>query len=253
LGGPGAPTPDLDGQAIAVAYDPTGRLLVQTREPLLVVGDRAVVLTGSVIEDTGHELFHMATAGGLACASCHPEGREDGHVWSFDTLGQRRTQSIGGGLAGTEPFHWGGDMKDFAMLTHEVMTGRMSGPALRGGHVDALAKWIDAVPPWKSAAAVDPSAVVRGRDLFASDAVGCASCHAGAKLTNNQTVDVGTGAPFQVPSLLGLSYRAPFLHQGCAMTLDDRFNGCGGGDKHGKTSALTTTQRADLVAYLGSL
>ncbi len=195
----------------------------------------------------------MATAGGVACASCHPEGREDGHVWNFEKLGQRRTQSIGGVISGTEPFHWGGDMKDFSTLTHEVMTGRMSGPLLRDGHIDALAKWIDAVPPWRAATPVDPAAVDRGRALFASDAAGCASCHTGAKLTNNITVDVGTGAAFQVPSLLGLSYRAPFLHHGCATTIDDRFGSCGGGDKHGKTSALTTSQRADLVSYLGSL
>ena len=30
------------------------------------------------------------------------------------------------------------------------------------------------------------------------------TCHNGPKLTNAQTVDVGTGAPFQVPSLVGV-------------------------------------------------
>src|SRR5262249_8375754 len=138
--GPGqAPATQPDGQAVAVAYDPTGRLLVQTREPSLVVGNRAVTLPGNVVADTGHELFHLGTQGALACASCHPEGREDGHIWTFAQLGQRRTQAIGGGLLGTEPFHWGGDMRDFATLTHEVMSSRMSGPALQNGHVDALA------------------------------------------------------------------------------------------------------------------
>jgi hypothetical protein len=72
-------------------------------------------------------------------------------------------------------------------------------------------------------------------------------------MTNNTTVDVGTGAAFQVPSLIGLAYRAPFLHHGCAPTIEDRFGDCGGGDKHGKTSMLTTSERADLVAYLKSL
>ena len=72
-------------------------------------------------------------------------------------------------------------------------------------------------------------------------------------MTNNATVDVGTGEALQVPSLRGIAYRAPFMHQGCAKTLNDRFGDCGGGDKHGKTSALNTTQRADLVSFLSSL
>ena len=40
----------------------------------------------------------------LACASCHPEGHDDGQVWNFSALGPRRTQSLAGGIAGTEPF-----------------------------------------------------------------------------------------------------------------------------------------------------
>jgi hypothetical protein len=52
--------------------------------------------------------------------------------------------------------------------------------------------------------------------------------------------------------------RAPFLHDGCATTLTDRFGDrrvptCGGGDLHGKTAHLTSAQIADLVAYLESL
>jgi hypothetical protein len=61
-----------------------------------------------------------------------------------------------------------------------------------------------------------------------------------------------------VPSLLGVGGRAPFLHDGCATTLTDRFGDrrvptCGGGDLHGKTAHLTSAQIADLVAYLESL
>jgi len=39
-----------------------------------------------------------------------------------------------------------------------------------------------------------------------------------------------------------------------AKTLADRFNpSCGGGDKHGLTSSLTSGQIADLVAYMETL
>jgi hypothetical protein len=59
----------------------------------------------------------------------------------------------------------------------------------------------------------------------------------------------------QVPSLLGVAWRAPFMHTGCAPTLSERFtsSGCGGGDLHGVTSTLTAGQVADLTTYLQSL
>ena len=109
------PTAQPVGQVVAVARDASDRLIVQTREPsTLVVGERAVVLPGESRKDTGHQVFHMGTSAGLACASCHPEGREDGHTWQFAGLGPRRTQSIRRVNPGTEPFHWNGDMRFYA-------------------------------------------------------------------------------------------------------------------------------------------
>jgi mono/diheme cytochrome c family protein len=130
----------------------------------------------------------------------------------------------------------------------------MSGPDLKDVHIEALADWIDQVPPLRPDQGLDQAAVDRGRALFQSASVGCAVCHAGAKATNNQTVSVGTGGLFQVPSLVGVAWRAPYLHSGCAPTLESRFDtSCGGGEQHGHTAALSTNGRADLVAYLKSL
>ena len=82
----------------------------------------------------------------------------------------------------------------------------------------------------------------------------CATCHEGPLLTNNKTVDVGTGQALQVPTLRGLRWRPPFMHDGCARTLADRFTpSCGGGDRHGVTSHLDPQQIADLVAFLNTL
>ena len=86
-----------------------------------------------------------------------------------------------------------------------------------------------------------------------STGVGCSSCHAGPKLATNESVDVGTGGTFQVPSLLGLSLRAPFLHDGRALKLLDAVGPNGGADRHGKTSQLTDPQREDLATYLETL
>jgi hypothetical protein len=246
--------PNPSGRVVAVGYDPAGRLALQTREPpMFHLGNRSVQLPGRARKHTGHELFHLATVGGIACASCHPEGHEDGQVWSFTDLGQRRTQSLAGGILGTEPFHWAGDMKDFNMLAHEVFSQRMSGPSVEPGHTASLMRWVDKIPRVEPATAIDPAAAERGQAVFNDGVVGCASCHSGPRMTNNATVSVNTGGFFQVPSLLGIGWRAPFMHQGCAPTLVDRFGYCGGGDLHGKTSHLTPEQRSDLVAYMETL
>ena len=81
----------------------------------------------------------------------------------------------------------------------------------------------------------------------------CASCHSGSRLTNNQSVDVGTGEVLQVPSLVGIGWRAPFMHNGCASTLFDRFDPKCGGAKHGDIADLTKDQIADIVAFVETL
>jgi mono/diheme cytochrome c family protein len=227
---------------------------LQTREPATIVfGQRVLELPGRSRKHTGYELFHLATIGGIACASCHPEGHEDGQVWTFAGSGSRRTQSINGGISGTEPFHWNGDMNDFAKLAHDVFNSRMTGPSLSEEHVTSLFHWIDKIPRLEAPPADDLAAVERGRTLFNDGEVGCASCHSGEKFTNSANVSVGTDGMFQVPSLVGVAWRAPYMHQGCAATLADRFGACGGGDAHGKTSQLTAEQRADLIVYLETL
>jgi hypothetical protein len=39
---------------------------------------RRINLPGKAAFDPGRSVFHTQTAIGLACASCHPEGRDDG-------------------------------------------------------------------------------------------------------------------------------------------------------------------------------
>ena len=242
------------GKVVSAAFTPSDHLVLQTREPAGIVFDGDVVtVPGRSVDDTGHKLFHMDPGVGIACASCHPEGGEDGRVWRFEHVGARRTPALHGGILDTAPFHWAGDLPDFRALVSDVFVGRMGGLQPEAPHVDALSAWVDTISAPPVAAIADGGAVARGRDVFTRPEVGCASCHSGAKLTNNQTVDVGTGAAFQVPSLRGLSSRAPFLHDGCAATIADRFGPCGGGARHGNVSGLSPSQMDDLITYLGSL
>jgi hypothetical protein len=246
------------GQVVAVAYAPNGVLFAQTREPAALWRADTGLTTSLASDsraDTGQFIFHVNAGGGLACASCHPEGGEDGRVWNFVCAGARRTQSIRGGISATAPFHWDGSESDFSRLMDDVFTGRMAGPMLTADRKMVLQAWIDTIPAMPTTAGLDASAVARGQATFQDPKVGCATCHAGSLLTNNLTVDVGTGQPFQVPSLRGVSWRAPLMHNGCAATLADRFGSasCTGGDRHGATSTLTSAQIGDLTAYLQSL
>lgn len=248
---------NVPGQAISAGFDDKDQLIVQTREPaaLHIMSDdrrrpwKTIVLSNESKEDTGHAIFHANAGGNLACASCHAEGMDDGKTWEFVGMGPRRTPSLLGTTPGTEPFHWSGDMKDLNTLVDHVFVERMSGPKIAKEQVDTLGHFIFTLPPpVKLRTAADVPA--RGKELFVQR---CATCHTGEILTNNKTVDVGTGGEFQVPSLVGLAWRGPFLHTGCASTLIERFDPACGGDKHGDTKDLTKDQLEDMVMYLESL
>jgi CxxC motif-containing protein (DUF1111 family) len=142
-------------------------------------------------------------------------------------------------------------MADLGQIMQDVFTGRMAGPELSPTQKAAVAHWVDAIPLLPHSPPVDEGAVTRGRALFAS--AGCASCHSGPRYTNGMTVDVGTGRAFQVPSLTGLSARAPFMHDGCAAKVGDRFTPSCGGAGHGVVTDLTAENRLDLQAFLESL
>jgi mono/diheme cytochrome c family protein len=254
----------ITGEPIALAWDASNTLWVQTREPatlqrvsLSTAGvDKAITLSNDSRADTAWAIFHSNSGASIACASCHPEGGEDGRVWQFDMIGQRRTQSLRGHVGGTEPFHWGGELPNFGALVGEVYLQRMAGPMLGDDQQSVLFNWINAIPLLPQSPAPDAAAVARGQAIFEDTShAACSSCHSGPQLTNNNTVDVGTGGSFQVPRLVGVGWRAPFLHDGCAATLTDRFSAACGGttDLHGATSTLTAAQISDLVAYLQSL
>lgn len=250
------PIEDDDGtQVVAVDLDGRGDLWRFSREPAQLRGpDGAVIeLGGPSVFDTGHDLFHVDAGAGIACASCHPEGGEDGQTWLFSDTGPRRTQPLNGGLKGTEPFHWAGDLGDFGALAGEVFARRMGGPMVPRAYVGAWLDWIETVPMPAADLGADPLAAERGRLLFEDPTVGCATCHAGDRLADRGTWDVGTGAPLQTPTLRNIGLRGPFMHDGCAPGLVDRFGDCGGGDDHGRVSGLDSAAIADLVAYLHTL
>jgi len=253
-GGVEASAIKIPGQPIAVAFSAAGKYIVQSREPatLEFEGGASVRLSDESHADSGHLMFHMNSGLGIACASCHPEGGDDGHVWRFPE-GLRRTLPLEGGVLERAPFHWDGTLGDMSKLVNAVMVTRMGLPQLpSSAQIDALGAFLEQLPALPPADGLDPAAVARGEAIFRRDDVACATCHKGPQFTDNRLVDVGTGGKFVTPTLLGVGLRPALFHDGCAKSIEQRFGVCGG-TAHGKPEQLSADERADLITFLRSL
>lgn len=245
----------VGAQLTSAAFAKRGAVVVAlSREPaMLVVVDVStmqeearIALATESREDTGHAIFHSNSGAGAACASCHPDGRDDGHAWRSVELGARRTPSLLGTLANTAPYHWTGEAKDMTALVQLTFESRMKGQKLAPDQLAAIEGWLGALRAPPAAPPSDAAAAQRGKALFEGAAT-CASCHSGAMMTNNASRDVGTGGVFQVPPLVGVGWRAPYLHDGSAESLGAVLTRGHAG------TALQPKQIADLTTYLETL
>ena len=268
---------------------PFARVRLVTAEPL------------PAAELRGKQLFHdaaderLAKDGYIACAHCHLDGLSDNRTWDFTDRGEglRNTIALGGRRGtGDGPVHWSANFDEIQDFEHDLRgpfggrglltdaefhTGTRDttlGDAKAGvsADLDALAAYVASVPepksPFRNPDGSLPAAAARGRDLFG--ALGCASCHAGPRLTDSGFVapgmprlhDVGTlgagsgqrlGGPLtglDTPTLHGLWHSPPYLHDGSAATLRDVLTTRNAGGAHGPTSALTSAELDDLARFL---
>jgi YVTN family beta-propeller protein len=236
-------------------------------------------LPASVV--AGRRLFFDArspasTGSGMSCATCHPDGREDGHVWAFPE-GPRRTPSLSGrSLVTTGPWHWGGEVSTMGSLMRQTIVTRMGGTGLASFDVDRLLLFLESLPPSRPVG--DPTSLLAMTGRLAFEKAGCEGCHSGATLSGSGIHDVGTLLPgdrdldrtdavspdcatapdggacgFNVPSLRGLSRSAPYLHGGQVPTLEALLATLDSTSRHGSLEALTAEERQALLVYLRSL
>lgn len=232
------------GQAVALAYAGE-QLLVQLRAPAgLMIGDALVPLGGPSTRDTGHEVFHLDTGGGIACASCHPGGGDDGHVWEFAAVQPVRTMALQGSV-GRAPYHRAGDIATFEGLMNGLAE-QMAGPQLAPDALEAMRTWLGRLPPPAAGPAADHQVEQLGEQVFAQS--GCVDCHQGTDGTDGLSHDVGDGR-WQTPVLRGLALRAPYLHDGSAQTLEDVLDGARSGE-HGDLSGASDEDVEHLLSYL---
>lgn len=183
-----------------------------------------VDLDDNLPTDEGMELFHAATPAGLACASCHAEGGDDGHVWNGTPLGpviSRRTKSLLGGLSATSPFRWNGTHTDVVALSAEDLKNMgVNNPNL--GTLQKMAKWLDKLPaPWSPPTwKADQLQADKGKSLYQE--LQCGTCHNATQLPSPE---ISSSLSIKTPSLAGVGGRAPYFHGGCATSLEQVFDG----------------------------
>jgi len=232
------------GQVVSVAFAGDA-LLVQTREPAALVveregGERTVIaLGGEPVRDTGHAVFHMDLGGTISCATCHPGGGDDGHVWTFAATGSIRTQSLEG-VVGLPPYHRTGEVPSFEALLRRLEV-QMDAPSLEGARTGALEAWLESVPATPRGAPRSDTLAADGEAIFARE--NCASCHEGTLGSDRQLHEIGDAMLLTAP-LAGVAARAPYLRDGRALDLPAALVG--------HEIALPESERAALVAYLES-
>jgi mono/diheme cytochrome c family protein len=174
--------------------------------------------------DRGRRLFHISdariSADGRACASCHPDGRDDGLVWSTPE-GPRNPPMLAGRVQGTEPYGWLGGARDLGAHL-DLTLSRLGGRRLSKDDRAALLAYVAWMkpPPVKIADATDPL-VREGRRIFESTEAQCGMCHGGAGQSpdgmRHNVLSWAQGdrtGVLDTPSLRFVAGTAPYFHDG---------------------------------------
>lgn len=216
-------------------------------------------LVASTLDETRHAglvLFHSANEhiagfGGMSCGNCHLDGRADGLSWRIGNT-ELQTPILAGRIAGTAPYKWDGRAADLPSSLKATIT-RLGGSGLSKRDLASLTAFVESMPAPR-APSQDGKAVSRGKALFESAELGCASCHEGSAYTDRDRHAFGGTQAFDTPGLAGLAASAPYFHDGSAVTLEEVLRDRG--RVHGmadEAKALSPAQLRDLVAFLESL
>lgn len=242
----------------------------------IVSAPKAKVHKLSTLEEKGRKIFHATdnpaiSKDGRACASCHPDGREDALTWPTP-VGPRQTIMLAGRLRGSAPFSWLGAHKSLEVHLDNTFE-RLGGTGLKNrtdkadDDLDALIAYLEAMPaPVQRGALPDPrkaKLIARGEALFQDQAQGCERCHSGGGTDASQhKLAEPTAAPFvpsnpraedgfDTPSLRFVGGTAPYFHDGRFATLEDLLMNPGG--RMGHTLHLSRRDALALTAYLETL
>jgi cytochrome c peroxidase len=194
----------------------------------------------------GRKLFYNAVddkvSGGMGCAGCHPDGRDDGHVWhevamdgstnfvgghgnvtqNAEPVGMmqmgsiagdgkaRQTPMLAGRVAAEGPYGWMGESKtlvdriaDGFGLHRWGSSGDAYGRPPLVHRASAIAAFLKGMPQPPKLGRERSADENRGKELFLSKDTGCTSCHAA---DTDEYTD-------RVPMVVKLAPRAGFVDE----------------------------------------
>ena len=191
----------------------------------------------------------------MSCSSCHHAGHTNG--LNFDTLGDgsygaaKNTPSLLG-VGPTAPFSWTGRFETLDAQVHQSLVSSLRGPTPGNEVVMEISAYLRSLAP-PPPRQPDELNARRGAEVFVDRR--CDRCHLEPTYTSAGikyiALDDGAGGhnAFNTPSLRGVGWSAPYLHDGRASSLDEVF------DLHppGLSTPLTSAERRSLKAFLESL
>jgi YVTN family beta-propeller protein len=223
----------------------------------------------------------------VSCSTCHLEGATDAVTWLF-TVGPRDTPSNAGGPINTG-FLLRQALRNSVVDYDQTIDVEQGGNfhrtlAAQETQLAALAAFVNYAIPFPQNPNRSPDGSLTAQQQHGATLFGnhCSSCHPGPYLTDsgagnpmldeNGPVtlhDVGTcvrsgavqdqpaadevvgkmhtACDFDTPTLRGLFATAPYFHDGSAATIADAV------ERLPAAAQLSTADKADLVAYLGTL
>lgn len=211
--------------------------------------------------ERGRRLFLSATnpevsgkGSGISCATCHHDGRDDSLTWTFrEGQGEvhLQTPSLAGPVNDTAPLTWRSPVLSVAEEAQLTTTLRMGGTGLSEDDLLAIDAFVTTsrLPDLPKP---DEVLVAQGRELFEREDVGCATCHAGDRLTDGEHYSILGGVAANTPGLRGIAATAPYLHDGSLKSLRSVLEWARNGEM-GDTSMLSDDELDALEAYLRSL
>jgi cytochrome c peroxidase len=139
------------------------------------------------------------------------------------------------------------------------MTDTMLGNEPTNEDVEAVVAYIRTLSPRNASSGGLSESAVRGRAVFESEKARCANCHPAPRFTDGRLHDVGLGSAqdvyptYNTPSLVGVSRRVLFLHDGRSHNLRDVLTGPHNPSAVTGLGELSDEELEDLLAFLHTL
>lgn len=268
----------LGGRPMAVRFTRDGRQVLVANYLLNAVqtvdlAQRKVVQTVAVGGPTqpsparrGEAIFYDGQRSldqWYSCHTCHYEGHTNSVTMDNRSDGRNgfaKTVLTLRNVTRTGPWRWNGWQTSLDEALRKSLTDTMQGKEPTADDLQALTAFLETLkpPPSRSAETADESAR-RGEKVFRGDRAGCSRCHPAPNFTDGRVHGVGLVAPgdiykgYKTPSLLGVSDRILYLHDGRARSLEEVLRGPHAPERVTRQGVLTEPERRDLIAYLRSL